>query len=909
MARQSINVGAAPNDGSGDNLRNAFIKVNDNFVEVYADKVDKVAGRSLILDSEIARLASVTNQDVSGIAVNATAIDAIILEQTSQNSAIALNTAKVSGGATGPQGEQGIQGEIGPQGLKGDDGSAGSIGADGLDGKTILNGILLPSNDLGVNGDFYIDTFLAKIHGPKSGNVWPSGISIIGADGAQGIQGIQGIQGVAGPTGEGGSATQIRQGLGAPSNALGVDNDFYINTSNWDIYQKTSGVYSVIGNIQGSDGTDGNDGSQGIQGEQGLQGTKGDTGSQGIQGLKGDTGDTGPQGVPGQGVPTGGATNQVLAKTSDTDFDTAWVTPSAGGGGNAVDIAVTPTGNLISTNVQSALNELQGDVDALGGISATSLVNINQYANVAALPAIIGTENDILAWVNGDNLALRGLYIIYEGAWLQLYHFEQLNIPIKRIGANEIDLSQPVITSTTTGTEEGIINGYQHNLQADGVSANGNKYISNFIPVKFGDRILREDTDRFWFYDVNKQPLLWSEGIIPFNFTNELSIDNEKIKYIRVSSDIADKNTRDSVIKIYNSAANVRPTGWLLYAGYERDNIKYTYDLSGVIWEKETDNLFDFRNGEYHRGFSNSGVANGSLISSELIPIVPTFNYSHNIGSNQAYSFWGADGTTFISGAIAQTIVAPPAAKYMRIMMPKTFANIKNIIIKQGGRADNVYHLPINENIVDRQEVTDKTVVLLGDSIENENGTFANNTSTASLSNAALKYKAFQNLSVSGRSLGQLADNINVSGTMPVADFYIIKLGTNDFGFNRTVGTIADASSVNSFHGDIKQLIEKINIINPDAKYLFITPIIRGTMNTPNATGAVLADYGKALTLYCATNNIPYLNGFDAFTANILNSTINDLYTVAGDGTHPNDKAHYLHHWANVVQFLRKNIK
>jgi membrane-associated protease RseP (regulator of RpoE activity) len=95
MARQSINVGAAPNDGSGDNLRNAFIKVNDNFVEVYADKVDKVTAKSLILDSEIARLASVTNQDVSGISVNADAIDLLELEQTTQNNAIALNNAKV----------------------------------------------------------------------------------------------------------------------------------------------------------------------------------------------------------------------------------------------------------------------------------------------------------------------------------------------------------------------------------------------------------------------------------------------------------------------------------------------------------------------------------------------------------------------------------------------------------------------------------------------------------------------------------------------------------------------------------------------------------------------------------------------------------------------------------------------
>lgn len=35
MARESINIGEQPNDGSGDPLRNAFEKVENNFVELY----------------------------------------------------------------------------------------------------------------------------------------------------------------------------------------------------------------------------------------------------------------------------------------------------------------------------------------------------------------------------------------------------------------------------------------------------------------------------------------------------------------------------------------------------------------------------------------------------------------------------------------------------------------------------------------------------------------------------------------------------------------------------------------------------------------------------------------------------------------------------------------------------------
>ena len=36
MAQQTIDIGAAPNDGTGDTLRAAFAKTNDNFDELYA---------------------------------------------------------------------------------------------------------------------------------------------------------------------------------------------------------------------------------------------------------------------------------------------------------------------------------------------------------------------------------------------------------------------------------------------------------------------------------------------------------------------------------------------------------------------------------------------------------------------------------------------------------------------------------------------------------------------------------------------------------------------------------------------------------------------------------------------------------------------------------------------------------
>jgi hypothetical protein len=45
----------------------------------------------------------------------------------------------------------------------------------GEPGNTVRNGVGTPSASLGVNGDFYIDTSIYAIYGPKSGGVWGSG--------------------------------------------------------------------------------------------------------------------------------------------------------------------------------------------------------------------------------------------------------------------------------------------------------------------------------------------------------------------------------------------------------------------------------------------------------------------------------------------------------------------------------------------------------------------------------------------------------------------------------------------------------------------------------------------------------------------------------------------------------------
>ena len=71
------------------------------------------------------------------------------------------------------------------QGAAGATGAAGPSGPTGSAGNTIVNGSGIPSNTIGNNGDFYIDTAGTKIYGPKANGAWPStGTSLVGQGGS-----------------------------------------------------------------------------------------------------------------------------------------------------------------------------------------------------------------------------------------------------------------------------------------------------------------------------------------------------------------------------------------------------------------------------------------------------------------------------------------------------------------------------------------------------------------------------------------------------------------------------------------------------------------------------------------------------------------------------------------------------
>ncbi len=321
-------------------------------------------------------------------------------------------------GFTGPSGPQGLTGQTGAQGIQGPQGLAGTNGingTNGLNGATWLNGITIPASNLGVQNDFYINTTngdyykktgfatwtvqanLTGSAGPQ-GPAGPQGLQglqgLTGQTGAQGIQGLQGSDGINGTNGTNGinGATWL-SGTTVPAGTLGVQNDFYINTTNGDYYKKTGfATWTFQTNLTGPVGPQGLAGPQGVQGTQGLTGQ---TGAQGIQGVQGSAGTNGTNGVngtvwlSGTTLPSGssGVQNDFYINTSTGDYykktgSTTWtlqanLTGPAGPQGNQGIQGLT---GLTGATGSNGTNGTNGATWLSGTTSpTTSLGSVNDF--------------------------------------------------------------------------------------------------------------------------------------------------------------------------------------------------------------------------------------------------------------------------------------------------------------------------------------------------------------------------------------------------------------------------------------------------------------------------------------------------------------------------------------------------
>jgi len=156
---------------------------------------------------------------------------------------------------------------------------------------TVLNGKGAPSNSLGINGDFYIDTRSLLISGPKASGKWPTARSLQGANGTNGTDGRNGndaksvstastVAGPVGPQGERGEKGS--DGVSGSSGAAGANG---------------------VAGAAGATGPAGPAGS-GSTGSQGPSGSNGSNGAPGSTGARGETGTVGPSEVTDISIPT-----------------------------------------------------------------------------------------------------------------------------------------------------------------------------------------------------------------------------------------------------------------------------------------------------------------------------------------------------------------------------------------------------------------------------------------------------------------------------------------------------------------------------------------------------------------------------------------------------------------------------
>jgi hypothetical protein len=172
---------------------------------------------------------------------------------------------------------------------------------------TILNGNGAPSNTLGINGDFYIDTRSLMISGPKKNGKWPVARSLQGANGVNGIDGKNGtaaknvttasnVAGPAGPQGERGD--KGIDGLPGANGGAGIDGLPGAAGAQGPSGPAGSGATGAQGPT-GATGPAGS-GATGAQGPTGTTGARGETGTVGTvgdAGARGETGTVGPSEV------------------------------------------------------------------------------------------------------------------------------------------------------------------------------------------------------------------------------------------------------------------------------------------------------------------------------------------------------------------------------------------------------------------------------------------------------------------------------------------------------------------------------------------------------------------------------------------------------------------------------------
>ncbi|HFP9395575.1 TPA: SGNH/GDSL hydrolase family protein [Raoultella ornithinolytica] len=250
-------------------------------------------------------------------------------------------------------------------------------------------------------------------------------------------------------------------------------------------------------------------------------------------------------------------------------------------------------------------------------------------------------------------------------------------------------------------------------------------------------------------------------------------------------------------------------------------------------------------------------------------------------------AFYKIDGT-FLSGfqnLVANTPYAVPDNAYFVRFQVYNLTRLNSLMVSPGQTVPAGY-VPFGGQA---QELPwqGKGIGFLGDSITNTGNYIA-----PLLSRTGMRQIA--NYGVPGQGVRTMADSLNAT-TIDAMDFISILGGTNDYGGNRRLGTIADAradyddTTVKSFYYDVFFVLNKIYTLKPTVRVMFSTPMKRGAFESQpvypaaNSAGFTLPQYVQAIKEVCSLFSVPVCDLFAESGLNLYNLSV---YT--GDNLHPN---------------------
>ncbi len=398
--------------------------------------------------------------------------------------------------------------------------------------------------------------------------------------------------------------------------------------------------------------------------------------------------------------------------------------------------------------------------------------------------------------------------------------------------------------------ELAVDNGFEGTLQEWLDSLKGTNGTSSYTHIKYSATMPDSNDDMLNTASNYIGVYTGTSATAPTDYTaytwSRLAGDNgvssyTHIKYANVlpdeNSDILTSGTGD-YIGIYTGTSEQAPTNFMDYTWHK---IKGDAGLSNYIWIKYSDTLPDSNEDIKDSVGDYIGVYSGNSATA------PT-DYT-------AYTWSKIKGRDGGSTAATQSAWANKSAVFVG----------DSITVGSGVTAGNRYW-ELLEDYLQLGNVTDMGIGGSCISVTSDYGTQYN----------------------------PLATRYN---SIPKADLIQIFMGTNDYGHDTPLGTIADTTDI-SFYGALNLIIPALQTKYPESRIVFVTPLHRYGANgltydyTENGAGNTLKDYVDAIKEVCERYSVPVI---DLFTISGINPAIADVKTAyMPDGIHPNDAGHEL---------------